>query len=454
MACGGPTELASGVFGSRSEQSANGFWTVPGGGSSGGGCSSTGGSTGTGNGSTGGSQVGPRPTTIFGDSTTRLGDQAKKLNRLTDQLEPGSSTSGNASNSTSTTTGSGSSGGGGGLPGAGTSPGTLSEVPLPTTSTSSTTSNSTSNSSNSSNSSSSSSGSGSTGGYQLDPSRLSRGADGLGGAGQTTSTASLPQMAFPSLGSAFQSSFNQALTASQASVEALKRFVETNRLKLTVALAEYLAVESGNSALFGTGSGSGTGTSGGSTSDRTPLADGGSLLSLLLYDGIPFTEAVFQGFDNPTTPTPTSGGVENDGITAGEYGKGEGDAFLGKDVPNGAAAYQAGHQSLQDAGLPGGASAGSSSAQASSTSSAAFSSTPTSGLSAVIASNTKAFNQGTVYGFFHPDAPTPSTGGAYNDGVTLAQYCSGLTAAIENVPPATGSIAYQLGYYLTKLVKG
>jgi len=38
--------------------------------------------------------------------------------------------------------------------------------------------------------------------------------------------------------------------------------------------------------------------------------------------------------------------------------------------------------------------------------------------------------------------------------VTLAQYCSGLTAAIEKVPAASGSVAYQLGYYLTKLVKG
>lgn len=360
----------------------------------------------------------------------------------TAQNEPGSSSS-----TTPEATGVGSSGGGGGLPGAGTNPSALSENAAPAT---------TSGSGLASNGSSTTSGNGSrSGGFSVDPSRLGRGAQDLGSAGQTTSTVALLGMTFPSLGSAFQNSFNQALTASQASVEALTRFVEMNRLKLTAALADYLAVESGNSALFSAGSG--TGGSGQEQASRTPLADGGSLLSLLLDDGIPFTEAVFQGFDNPTTPTPTSGGVANDGITAGEYGKGEGDAFLGKDVPGGAQAYQAGHLSLQDAGLPGGTSSQASSAQASSTSSAAFGSSgsaPTSGLSAVIASNTKAFNQGTVYGFFHPDAPTPTTGGAYNDGVTLAQYCSGLTAAIEKVPPASGSVAYQLGYYLTKLVKG
>jgi hypothetical protein len=127
-------------------------------------------------------------------------------------------------------------------------------------------------------------------------------------------------MTFPSLGSAFQNGFNQALTASQASVEALTRFVEMSRLKLIEAILEYLAVESGNSALFSAGSG--TGGSGQGQASGTPLGARWSLLGLLLDGGIPFTEAVFQVFHHLTAPTLTSSGVENGGIRAGGHGKG------------------------------------------------------------------------------------------------------------------------------------
>lgn len=497
--CGTSTGPSTGAPGAGSEASASAYGGAGGGGTasspaSGGGCGGGGGggtasSPASGGGCGGGGGAGgggggygaALGSAIGGAAAGSLTNQAKKLAGLTARLAPGGG-SGGASGGTLPTTAT--TGGGGGLPGAGTNPGSLSEA--------ASFGPSTFGSGFGEPSSPSSFGGfsgGASGGYTFEPSRLSQGAAGLDTAAQTASTASLPSMSFPSLGTAFQSSFNQALTASQASVEALERYVETNHLRLTRALADYLSAEAGNSALFGLGGG------GGSASDRTPLADGGSLLSLLLDDGVPFTEAVFQGFDNPTTPTPTTGGVENDGIAAGEYGKGEGDAFLGQDVPDGAFAYQAGHQALQDAGLPGGVGAGGfGGGSLSGLGGGSLSglgggslggfgggslnglgggslgglgglsqapglggfggSGPTSGLAAVIASNTKAFNEGTVFGFFHPDAPTPTTGGAYNDGVTLAQYCSGLTAAIENVPPASGSIAYQLGYYLTKLVKG
>lgn len=164
--------------------------------------------------------------------------------------------------------GGSSAGGGGGLPGAGTNPSALSENAAPAT---------TSGSGHASNGSSTTSGTSShngpsSGGFSVDPSRLGRGAQDLGSAGQTTSTVALLGMTFPSLGSAFQNGFNQALTASQASVEALTRFVEMSRLKLIEAILEYLAVESGNSALFSAGSG--TGGSGQGQASGTPLGAG------------------------------------------------------------------------------------------------------------------------------------------------------------------------------------
>jgi len=469
-----------------------GTGTAPGAGTSGTGGGSSGG-IGTERLPGGGIGASPGPATtglggIGAAGAKALDGQVARLDSLTRRLDVGSGGTGSGSGSgavaPSASPGSGSVSGAGGLPGAGTNPATLSEAATAPSGgagsgglvgslglTERVRSGLGSAWSNGASGSASGGGGGETsaaGGYGFEPSNLRGGATGFEAAGQTVAGATLPKMTFPSLGPGFQQSFDKTLTASQASVDALERFVETNHLKLTKALAAYLAAESGNASLFGS-SGSGGSSDPSTTAARTPLADGGSLLSLLLDDGVPFTEAVFEGFDNPTTPTPTTGGVANDGLAAGEYGKGEGDAFLGKDVAHGSFAYEAGHQSLADAGLPGSSHAGSSATGGSGTGGAASGSTSstaaaggaslsdpgaTSGLAKVIASNTKAFNEGTVFGFFHPDAPTPTTGGAYNDGVTLAQYCSGLTAAIEKAPAASGSVAYQLGYYLTKLVKG
>lgn len=315
--------------------------------------------------------------------------------------------------------GSGGSGGSGALPGAGTSVGT---------------------------GSSSTGGAGlggSGGGYTFSPTNLAKGASGLSDSAGSLSANTFPSMTFPSLGSGFQSGFDAARTASEDANQALIDFIRQHDLKLTATLAALLAAEGDNAAAIGSStSGSGTGTrtsttsSGAQSPSRTPLADGGSILSLLLEAGPAFNAGVFFGFTHPDAPTPTTGGAFNDGVVAGQYGLGSGDVALGIPERGTSIAYRIGFDSINELEGKGGEP------------------TPvpaSSGLLKVIEANPKAFDKGVFQGLAHPGSPTPTTGGAKNDGFAITQFHDGSESAGTKQPPAPGSVAFELGYYLGKL---
>lgn len=287
--------------------------------------------------------------------------------------------------------------------------------------------------------------SGSGSGYTFAPTNLSTGASGLNGAAGSFTSNTFPTMTFPSLGSGFQTGFDTARTASEDANQALIDYLQQHGLKLTSTLAALLAAEGDNVARIGSstsGSGSTAGSgatstgAGSGSSGRTPLADGGSILSLLLEDGPAFNAGVFYGFTHPDAPTPTTGGAFNDGVVAGQYGLGSGDVSLGIAERGTSIAYRIGFDAINELEGKGGEP------------------TPvhaSSGLLKVIESNPKAFDKGVFQGLAHPSTPTPTTGGAQNDGFAITQFHDGSESAGTKQPPAPGSVAFELGYYLGKL---
>jgi hypothetical protein len=285
---------------------------------------------------------------------------------------------------------------------------------------------------------------GSAGGYSFLPGKLARGASGFSDAAAPLEKLTFSTPQFPSLGTSFQSSFDAARSASEDANQALVDFLLQSELKLTSALAQYLAVEGDNASLIDaatssssptSGSG-GTAGSGDQATSRTPLADGGSVLALLLADGPAFFAGVDFGFTHPDAPTPTTGGAFNDGVVAGQYGLGSGDVSLGIPSRGTSIAYRIGFNAINELKGKGGEPAP----------------VPaSSGLLKVIESNPKAFDQGVFQGLSQPGHPTPTTGGAKNDGFAITQFHDGSAAATEHKAPTTGSVAFELGYYLTKL---
>lgn len=278
-------------------------------------------------------------------------------------------------------------------------------------------------------------------GYSFSPTNLAKGASGLGDSAGPLAGNTFPAMTFPSLGSGFQAGFDAARTASEDANQALIDYLKQHGLKLTSTLAALLAAEGDNVATLGSATGGSSasapaGGSSGTTSGRTPLAEGGSILSLLLESGPAFNAGVFYGFTHPDAPTPTTGGAFNDGVVAGQYGLGSGDVSLGIPERGTSIAYKIGFDAINELEGKGGEPAPVS-AQ--------------SGLLKVIESNPKAFDQGVFQGLAHPGSPTPTTGGAKNDGFAITQFHDGSESAGTNQPPATGSVAFELGYYLGKL---
>jgi hypothetical protein len=285
-------------------------------------------------------------------------------------------------------------------------------------------------------------------GYTVAPGNLAKGASGLTDSAAPLAGSTFPAMSFPSLGSSFQNGFDATRSASEDANQALLDFLRQHGLKLTSTLARFLAAEGDNSSLF-TGATSGSsaapGSAGTSTSGtgagnqalaRTPLADGGRVLALLLDDGPAFNAGVNFGFTHPDSPTPTTGGAFNDGVVAGQYGLGSGDVSLGIPARGTSIAYRIGFASVDELEGKGGEP------------------TPvpaSSGLLKVIESNPKAFDEGVFKGLAHPGQPTPTTGGAKNDGFAITQFHDGSESAGEKQPPAPGSVAFEIAYYLAKL---